>query len=161
MAKDAENREDLLAEAKTLVERIELIVTGEADPVVAGFRREGAFSVFFGPDPVFQFNSEKAIRRAFVDGLLFKSEAGRLARLERQRTAHEVVLVRHDLSAAEQVAFLSAAGERLVYLRDALANNAYQVVGQVPPEVDVVGRLIEWLQSLEIPVQVADSPRVK
>ncbi len=160
MAKHQENRENLLLEAKSLVERVELSVAGEREPVVAGFRREGALSVFFASDPVFQFNSEKALRRAFVNGLLYKAESGRLASLDRRRSASEVVLARHDLSDAEQTACLSAAGARLGSLRDALAKNAFQVVDQVPPKADVVGRLSAWLGALKFPIKVANSPRV-
>ncbi len=68
MARDESSREDLLREATALVERIEL-VPHATDPliaasdlfdkhIVAGFRRDGALSVFFGEDPVYHFNAE-------------------------------------------------------------------------------------------------------
>src|SRR3954451_8705906 len=109
MARDESNREDLLREATALVERIELIPNGAADNrhIIAGFRRDGALSIFFGEDPVYQFNAAGELRRAYHDGKLLKATRGRLAALKRARTEHEIQLVRHELSGAEQAEFLS------------------------------------------------------
>src|SRR5688572_26999220 len=69
MSRRESDREDLLREATALVERVELLVPGEGEPVVAGFRRDGSLSVFFGPEAVYQFNSAGELRRAFAGGL--------------------------------------------------------------------------------------------
>ena len=72
------NREDLLREATALVERIELVPHRDrqfdaSEPIVVGFRADGALSIFFGDDPVYQFNAAGELRRAYCDGLLFKA----------------------------------------------------------------------------------------
>ena len=97
MARQENPREDLLAEATALVERAELRIAGFAEPIVVGFRRNGAASIYFGQDAAYHFNTANELRRAFIGGTLYKADRGRLAALVRRRTAAEVELVRHDL----------------------------------------------------------------
>jgi len=73
MAREEEPREDLLREATALVERVELQIEGFAETIVAGFRRDGAASFYFGQDFVFQFNTANQLRRGYVEGRLFKA----------------------------------------------------------------------------------------
>lgn len=159
MARQEHDREDLLAEATALVQRVELRAGGEV--LVAGFRRDGSASLFFGADPVYQFNSRGQLRRAFVDGRLLKADRGRLAALTRSRTATEVALVRHDLDATQTAALLGALAVRLAGLRDALARGSFAVLRQVPADEKVVGRLADWLASLPTEIHIASSPRVQ
>jgi hypothetical protein len=151
MARDESSREDLLREATALVERIELVPratdlsTAASDLVgqhiVAGFRRNGALSIFFGDDPVYQFNAAGELRRAYCHGKLLKATQGRLAAFQRVRTEDEVQLVRHELSPEEEAAFLSRMDDRLRAVADLINTNQFEVVGQVPPDIDVLGRL--------------------
>jgi hypothetical protein len=143
MARDESNREDLLREATALVERIELIPKDVANDahIVAGFRREGALSIFFGEDPVYQFNAAGELRRAYRDGQLLKATRGRLAALQRVRTQAEVQLVRHELSREEEAAFMSQMNERLRDFAELINANLFEVVGQVPADIDVLSRL--------------------
>jgi hypothetical protein len=156
-----ENREDLLAEATALVERIELRIAGRDEPLVAGFRRDGSASFFFGAERVYQFNSQLQLRRAFVDALLYKAERGLLVQLERRRGASQTLLLRRELSVQEQQNFLSAAEQRLLELRTAIEAAQFQIVGQHPANADVVGRVLAWLSQISFPLAVASSPRVK
>lgn len=159
MARDEHDREDLLAEATALVERIELKSAGEPDSIVVGFRRNGAASCFFGADPVYQFNAEGRLRRAFVEQQLYKAEHGRVVELRRERTDEQTVLWRRDLTDAEQQEFLERAGTRLLALRDRLRSGEPSVVRQVPADVNVLGHVRQWLATLALPLSVADSPR--
>ena len=161
MARQEEPRENLLAEATALVDRAELTVPHETEPVVVGFRREGAASFFFGEDPVYQFTSQGALRRAFVDGLLYKAVDGQLASMTRVRTGSEVQLVRHDLAAQEHDAFLATAATRLKRLRDALTRADFELTGEVTTAGSPVDRAIEFLGGLSQPLVVAKSPRVQ
>src|SRR5687767_14012240 len=116
MAREESNREDLFREATALVERIELVpklakstastITAGDEPIVAGFRTDGALSSFFCADPVYQFNAAGELRRAYCDGLLFKAVNGRLVSLRRERNEQEVQLARHELSDIEQEEFV-------------------------------------------------------
>ena len=160
MAREEQDREDLLREATALVERVELQVAGSDEPIVAGFRREGQMSLFFGADPAFHFNSRNELRRAYAAGRLIKAEQGGLVALKRVRSEEEVSLVRHELDTAETTAFLDLARGRLLKLRAAMAAGAFTKVGQVPDAVDVVARVCVWLESLSEELVIAKSPHV-
>ncbi len=121
-----------MREATALTRRAELTVRRETEPIVLGFRRTGLLSVYFGQDPVFQFDVQGRLRRAFAGGLLFRSEGTTLARLQRSRTALATELVRHDLSPAELDAFRESAANRLRTLVDDLNHSRFQVTATSP-----------------------------
>jgi hypothetical protein len=152
MARDESSREDLLREATALVERVELRITGSdtvscdsVDHIVVGFRANGSASFFFGEDPVYQFNSAGELRRAYVDGLLFKAARGRLVSIERKRQPNEVQLLSRHLTDTEQVEFADKMRGRLRELADSLRKGQFAVIGQVPAAADVLSRVRNWL----------------
>jgi hypothetical protein len=159
MARDESDREDLLREATALVERIELsardgliprpvpVRDRERGNIVIGFRAGGAVSIFFGADPVYQFNTAGELRRAYCDGLLFKADRHRLVSLRRVREHDAVQLVRQELTDPEQSAFLSRMSGDLRDLRTRLHRDAYDIVGQIPVDADVSARALAWLDS--------------
>ena len=136
MARQEEDREDLMREATALSPRIELVLPGEAETLVAGSRADGRLSLYFGSDPAFHFDAEGRLRRAYCEGHLYRSQGTTLARLTRHRTAEETQLQRHDLNPAELEAFLRVMRERLESLRQALDEGSVEVVQEVPPEAD-------------------------
>jgi len=158
MARRETDREDLLREATALVERAELSIAGDEEPVVVGFRRDGSASFYFGTEAVFQFNAAKELRRAYLDGLVYKAVGGRLASLRRQRGPLEVVLARTDLSDAETAAIVERMLARLQDLQAALASGRYRLVGQVPADADLVGRIGKWLSARSQPLEIAQRP---
>jgi len=161
MAREEADREDLLREATALVERVELRTTVEREPITAGFRRDGSLSLFFGADPVFQFNTAGELRRAFQGDKLLKAERGRLVELTRVRTTDETQLWRTELDARAAAELLSEMGRRMAGLAEALAGGRFEIVGQVPENVDVVGRLRdELLKQTTRDARIALSPRV-
>src|SRR5262249_43315964 len=105
IAQHEADRDDVMAQATALRQRGGLRVRGETELIVAGFRDDGRFSIYFGPDPVFHFDADGALRRAFVAGDLYRSQKQTLARLTRTRSDSMVRLIRHDLDAAELAAF--------------------------------------------------------
>lgn len=156
MARDEFSREDLLREATALVERIEfapraiesLPPGGHAgEHIVAGFRRDDALSVFFGEDPVYQFNATGELRRAYRDGKLLKAMGGHLVSLTRVRTEYETQLVRHDLTQDEQAAFEATMQKDLERFARELLADGFDVVGQVPTYADVLNRMKHWFAS--------------
>lgn len=158
MAREESSREDLLREAIALVERIEVVPRADSSRhIIAGFRRDGALSIFFGDDPVYQFNAAGELRRAYCDGKLLKAARGRFVALERVRTEHEVQLVRHELSDTEQTTFLTEMSNRLRDLAALVDAAAFELIGQVPPDIDVLGRLKRWF-STHNDVQIAQRP---
>lgn len=161
MAREERQREDLLREAVALVERAELRLPGATEPVVVGFRRDGAASIFFGEEPVYQFNTLGHLRRAYYDGLLYKAERGRLVSLRRQRVPGEVQLLRHDVNDDETYQFLVELTRRVGDLRDYVRGGAFELLGQAPTGNDVVGRIAKWLDAVELPPRLASTPRAR
>lgn len=169
MARQEQDREDLLRDATAFVERVEVILPELAAPVFVGFRRNGCASVYVDQDPTYHFNTSGELRRAYVDGRLYKSEHGRLVSMVRERTTSEVQLVRHDLSATETSAFLQAMHQCLSKIGQRLNAGEFSMVGQVPDDgdsddddsedIDVVARVQRWFEMLPEEIAIAASPR--
>ena len=155
MARLESDREDLLRQATALVERAEFEVPGYDAPIVIGFRRDGAGSIFIGAEPVFQFNAKDELRRAYWRGLLVKAEQGELIGLRRKRAADEVQLIRHTLSAAETAEVLASLREHRAAIENALRLGDFQLRGQVPESVNVLERIRAWLAGLPQPPLIA------
>jgi hypothetical protein len=160
MALRESDREDLLREATALVERAELTIEGDEEPIVVGFRRDSSASFFFGADPVYQFNSALELRRAYVGGLLYKAECGRLVSLRRERSAGTISLFRTELTVQEATDFLAGMRKRLSALRLALQNGRFLLTGQVPLEADIPDRIRCWLDVLPTRIEIAQAPNV-
>ena len=162
MARQESDREDLLGEATALVKRIELAPAGNlhAEHVVVGFRPDGAASIYFGTDPAYHFNSLGQLRRAYADDRLLKAERGRLVAMRRVRHGGEVQLQRHELTDGEQIQFLNVMSARLRDLVKQCDDEALAIVGQVPNDVDVLGRVRNWLANCR-DVQIANSPHAR
>jgi hypothetical protein len=155
MAHRESDREDLLREATALVERAELRIPAEPEPIIVGFRRDGSASFFFGAELVYQFNSAGELRRAYVVGLLYKAECGRLISLRRQRSDTEVALLRTELKNDDAQTLLREARDRLLRLRQALESDSFTLIGQVPRDGNVVSRVTAWLTELPAQISVA------
>lgn len=145
MARHEADREDLIREATALRERVEMRISGESEPVVAGFRDDGRLSLYFGADPAFHFDAGGRLRRAYVDGDLYRSQGTTLSRLHRERSADETVLARRDLDREALQVFLDALRSRILALLSALESQQIEVLREVPDKANVVARLIERL----------------
>jgi len=131
MARQESDREDLLREATALRERIEWRVPDEPEPVVVGLKSQGGLVLYFGADPVYQFDSQGRLRRACVDGFLFRTQGTTLARLHRERTGGQTVLIRHDLNDAELQLLLDRMLARLRRLLEHLNSGGCDVLRSV------------------------------
>lgn len=160
MAREEHERENLLAEATALVERVQFD-TPDGHSMVVGFRRDGSASVFFDEEPVYQFNSHGELRRAHVDGALYKAENSRLVSLVRRRVPGEVQLVRRELGNAEVDVFMQDVARRLGELARTLRQGEYRLAGCVPADADVAGRALRWLNALPSTIAIAHSPNVR
>jgi len=160
MARIERDREDLLAEATAMVQRAELALPGQQEPVIVGFRANGCASVYFGPDEAYQFNTAGELRRAYRGSDMYKAQRGRLVRLRRRRTGAEVQLLSHELDAAESAAFLGRMEDLLRGLADALGEKSYRFIGEVPEGADVIGKAAAWLKTLR-PGAIARTPHAR
>jgi hypothetical protein len=142
MARREADREDLMAEATALRQRVELALEGHAQTIVAGVRENGNWSLYFGADPVYHYDGTGRLRRAFVAGDLYRSLGNTLARLKRTRTDQAVELDRRDLDAAELESFLSEMSQLLAELKTALESGSAKILRQVPESDDFTSKLI-------------------
>ncbi len=159
MPREEHDREDLMAEAKALVERVSLEIDGYDGHVVIGFRRDRSASFYFSLQRVYQFTSNGQLRRAFIGDLLFKAERRQLVSLRRERHAQVVDLLRHVLDSAAADALMVEMRSHLHALRDALAQGNFELVGQVPAEPNVIARIRGWLDEFADRIEIAHSPR--
>jgi hypothetical protein len=141
MARNEANREDLIREAVALPERVELQVPGFEEPITIGFRATSAMSVFIGQDPVYQFDPEGRLRRAYVAGFLYRSEQTTLARLQRVRTESETRLLRHDLDSDQLGEFRHEMTNILTSLAASVRSRDAGVLRAVPSDLDHLPRI--------------------
>jgi len=161
MAREIHEREDLLRDATALLPRAQLQVSfgDRTEDVFVGFRAGGALSLYFGSDPVYHFNSQSQLRRAYVQDRLIKAVQGRLVSWQPRRNERWTEMLRHDMDPDEQRRFGDSMVQRLHALRHALSSKQYTVTGQVPLDADVARQLTQWLERFREMI-VADSARV-
>jgi hypothetical protein len=148
MARREVDREDLMREATALCERVEMRYGDEPEPVVAGFSRDGRLSLYFGSEPVYHFDPQGRLRRAYSGGNLYRSQGTTLARLTRVRAERATDLERHDLAQPELQLFLLQMRNRVQSLADALRSKRGQTLRRVPGNADVETRLIDLLPAI-------------
>ena len=134
MARQEQDREDLFAEAIACRERAEVQLQGGQEPVLLGWREDGRFDCFFGGDPVYHFNAQGELRRAFVNGKLYRTQGETLAELTRERQAEQSLLLRHDLTAEACNRFCEHMQAQLRSLADALASGNFEVLRTTLPD---------------------------
>lgn len=122
MALNEQDREDMMREATAFNPRAELQVEHEDQLIFWGQKKNGAFSFYFGADPVYQFDHDGLLRRAFVDGYLYRTQGNILARLNRERTSNESILNRYDLTNEESADLLQAMSRRFQKLDSTFRN---------------------------------------
>ena len=150
MARHESDREDLMKEATALVRRVEFESPTASENIIAGFRSNGWLSIYLGPDPVYHFDAETRLRRAYVDGSLYRTQGNTLARLTRHRLPDVTELQRHDLDATELSHFLDHMQSQLQSFHDALTTGRTTVVAQIPSEDTIVDDLMEKLEKLHV-----------
>ncbi len=96
--------------------------TGHGDPIFAGFKR-GAFSLYFGDEPIYHFDLEGRWQRAFVEGVHYlKGLDGDVHAIDRVREGENLVLRRRKLHPVEVIdldaRILSVALDMMAGLRD-------------------------------------------
>ncbi|MAT15033.1 MAG: hypothetical protein CMJ46_07160 [Planctomyces sp.] len=151
MALEESDREDLMREATALKERMEIQFPSESEPFVFGYRKQGELSCFLGQDPVYHFDPDLQLKRAFIDGLLYRTQGTTLAQLTRVRTTNpetdriRTELQRHDLTTEELETFRQTVLQRLINLKEQIQSGSYTVLRRVPEDVNFLPRLTDDL----------------
>lgn len=176
MAKNTQDREDLLRDGTQFVRRVELevrqlseakVAPGNDPPptiVFCGFRDNDAFSVYWGQDTVIQFNANGELRRAFWrDGKIasFKHALHWLnsegdGRVRLARTAFT-----EDESREFKLLVERVLSDLMSALDDLAATESTRSTlrGQIPDEA-VVPEVRAWLASRTTPIEFAMHPGV-
>jgi hypothetical protein len=97
----------------------------------------------------------------FIAGRLIKAERGRLIALTREKSEHEIALVRHELAAEETAELVAEWGRRCERLRNAFHAGVYSVRAEVPAGANVDRRVLAWLKSQPAAVGIAAAPNVR
>jgi hypothetical protein len=163
MARDECDREDLMQEAVALADRIEFQIPENLESVIVGFRRNGAVSLYFGQDEVFQFNDRGQLRRAYLVGTMLKADDGRLVSLRRFRTQFESQLRSADLDELQTDQLKEHVRNKILGLRAAIANGTARVVRRetsIAGDMDLSARTAEWIDGLPDSVEIAAVPNV-
>lgn len=150
MARHESDREDLLREATAYVIRWEMQSPGFSEDLFVGYKRDHSLSIYCGSDPVYHFNSEGQLRRAFVDGRLYRTQGTTLAELTRHRTPDHSELLRRDLDAEQCQRFLQRMRKSLNDLSHSLAAERCQlgrVVGTTSGDAQL--KLLESLKRIQ------------
>ena len=161
MARAQQPREELLRDATALVERVSFHVNYWTEPVVVGFRSNGAVSIYFGEDPVYQFNRDDELRRSHWRGQRIKAEQRQLKLLRQEPGSTRLQLSNTDLGTDQTNAFVDDLTNRLELLRTAVFHRNLQVIGQVPEQPDLLPRVQRWIESLGSHPTIAISPSVQ
>ena len=132
MARHEADREDMMREATAYARRCEIHVPDLDEPLFAGFREFGAWSLYFGGDPVFQFDEECQLRRAYVDGLLYRTQGTTLAQLRRVRSATATELLRYDLTPPELSEFRAGVSQNLNAVASSIQAGEAKITRQIP-----------------------------
>ena len=146
------DREDMMAEAVNLRERIELKVPGIDHPVTIGCNDLGHWSFYFGPELMCRFDSNGQLRRAVRGGKLYRTQGGTLAQLTRVRHDDVTNLERRDLRPDEVEEFLGLVAVDLCHLKDELVAERCEVLREVDTSAEFMTRLTSLL------VRLASSP---
>ena len=137
-----------MRDATALEPRVEIRVPEMVETIVAGWRRGGYFSIYFGSDPVYHFDGEGRLRRAFLQGDLYRTQGTTLARLKRVREDGGTQLVRHDLASHELSAFLRQMTDLLLGLGVALERQKFRILECIPKDADVLRDLLRSLAGI-------------
>jgi len=155
MARQEHDREDLLRDGKQMPLRAECRI--EDVVVVIGFRDRGQVSMYFGADPVFQFNENRQLRRVFFEGKRFAAACGKLYELTRRKQDDKLQFLSTEIDEDAESVILKNLDQRLVQLQAALKmpGSHWKIVGDKP--MDFLPLLSAWLKAVSASLVVADA----
>lgn len=161
MAKQTHDREDLMRDGTQMPIRGLIVI--DQQEVFVGFRTGGQASLYWDQDPVFQFDAEGSLRRAFVDSVRYLAANGKLQSLaspdRNKSTTQRMKLARQTLTGLQTEAILELLLRCLAELRLAHETMArWQTLGATPEQF--ADRVTGWLDSVGDEIRIADSPSI-
>ncbi len=165
MSLNRQPREDLMREATAYPRRL-LLDHPSCQAIFVGLRAQGGWSVYFGEDPVYQFNAQCKLRRVHFEQRNYAAEQGKLLKLSRQRVTNlssrdqnsggRIELARiHEEQDEQRV--LQDCHNRMEALRHWIERGAVRVANQFPKDGELVGEFAELLDGLSSGIVIADA----
>jgi len=156
MAKEEQDREDLLRDGRQMSLRAEALIDGVV--VVIGFRSQGQASFYFGADPVFQFNAALELRRVFHQGKRYAAIQGRLCQLARKKQRNRVSFEPQEILVDVEAVIMRLLDSSLARIRVALEAPLadWKIVGG--QEADFRNQLADWMMNIPGSIVIADTP---
>ncbi len=158
MAKQEQDREDLLRDGKQMLLRAECVIDDVV--VVIGFRSQGQVSVYVGPDPVFQFNSSMELRRVFLNGKRYAAIQGRLCELTRSGSSDRVRFSPQATLANVEAEIMANLDSELARIQIAIESPETHWRLACGEFLDFQSQLSEWLAIVLDSVKIAETPKV-
>ncbi len=156
MAINRQPREDLMKEATAYDRRLKLR-DANAGEIFVGMRAQRGWSIYFGEDPVFQFNAESQLRRVHLNNQNYAAENGKLLLLQRSGSGGQVELTR-TFSNAAQLAIRRDCLNRLTAVLSEFERSSLQVLDQFPADSDLMRQIEERLRVVVRNYSVAEVP---
>ena len=148
MARNEQDREDLMKEATALVRRMEFSVNQQEETIFAGYKRNGSLSIYLHPDLVYHFDDQCRLRRAFIAPYLYRTEGDSLTRLERVRTETTSQLAAVKLRPENLSLFQKEMIDHLEKLKIAFTANQVNIHQQIPEDVNLIQELTESIEAV-------------
>lgn len=157
MARNESDREDLIREAVAFPRRAEWVDGDRTTVVFAGIGRDGRLSVYFDADPVYHFDAENRLRRAFVGGCLLRTTGDGLVELTRERDEASTTLQRREMPAEETIELLESIRAAFRSLLDVVDTGELHVNRYVPEDDESVADelLARFAAIASSPIQLA------
>lgn len=166
MAIEEQPRENLMRDAVAYSTRLLLHRANEQPPIFWGMRPDSSWSLYFGEDPVFQFNARSELRRAYVGHQRMAARDGKLYLLLREPALGRVEMAWRYQPEIE-LETLDHCQHHLLQLKNELLSDLLQVMEAVAPtaklsegsaEPNVVSLLTNRLASMPWPIVIAVHP---
>jgi len=156
MAINREPRENLMRDATAYARRLSIENSAEPKPVFAGIRQQGGWSVYFGEDPVYQFNAQSQLRRAHFKNQNYAAAAGKLLLLHRDRSGGHVEIQR-IYSAETERCIVDDCRNRVYALVELLSSSADKCASFPVDDRTLVSDLVGSIQLVCLKIQIADT----
>lgn len=154
MAINRAARENLMRDATAYTRRLMLRSAQSNEGIFIGLRQQGGWSIYFGEDPVYQFNDQCKVRRVHCANQSYAASDGKLYWLQRNQLGGRVEIQR-TYSADTERRLLADCLKCLQELAASMLSNSVEIVERLPVDdreiVEDVAKMIrKTVQHLEI-----------
>jgi hypothetical protein len=157
MAINREIREDLMRDATAYARRLLIRKTQTGESIFVGFRKPGGWSVYFGEDPVYQFNPQNKLRRVHFEDQNYAASDGKLYLLHRTRVGGRVEIQKIYSVHTEQ-RLLADCLKRVRELAELILTSGVTFVDCLPADdQELVADLAESIRITSTDLQIANA----